>query len=112
MVLQSGHWGCLQALWNEYVQAMQRGGFSADTPMYVASGLLTYGANDGALMLAVPCCCRLVCHTSCARRHVGGKRPPPTADSPVSGAAGSEGRLAGGLPTCRKTAVRELGAER
>mmetsp|Transcript_3827 Transcript_3827/g.11047 ORF Transcript_3827/g.11047 Transcript_3827/m.11047 type:complete len:533 (-) Transcript_3827:775-2373(-) len=35
-----------EALWNAYVQAMRQAGFSRDTPMYVASGLLTYGASD------------------------------------------------------------------
>ncbi len=71
VLLQAGQCARLQALWNEYVQAMQRGGFSADTPMYVASGLLTYGANEGALMrrtlllsLGLP---YILCQTSCRR---------------------------------------------
>lgn len=46
--------GALQALWNAYVQAMRQAGFSRDTPMYVASGLLTYGASDGALTPPLP----------------------------------------------------------
>lgn len=41
-----------QAVWNAYVGSMRQAGFTADIPMYVASGLLTYGANDGALPCA------------------------------------------------------------
>lgn len=37
----------LQAVWNAYVGSMRQAGFTANVPMYVASGLLTYGANDG-----------------------------------------------------------------
>ncbi len=38
----------MQAVWNAYVQSMRQACFTPDTPMYVASGLLTYGANNGA----------------------------------------------------------------
>ncbi len=34
-------------MWNAYVGSMRQAGFTANVPMYVASGLLTYGANDG-----------------------------------------------------------------
>ncbi len=36
-----------QAVWNAYVASMRQAGFKPDVPMYVASGLLTYGASDG-----------------------------------------------------------------
>lgn len=35
-----------EAVWNAYVGSMRQAGFTANVPMYVASGLLTYGAND------------------------------------------------------------------
>ena len=38
----------LQVVWHGYVQAMRQAGFSGDLVLYVASGLLTYGANEGA----------------------------------------------------------------
>jgi len=34
-----------QALWDGYVSAMRRACFNASTPLYAASGLLTYGAS-------------------------------------------------------------------
>ena len=37
----------LQVVWHGYVQSMRQALFSADLGLYVASGLLTYGANDG-----------------------------------------------------------------
>ncbi len=37
-----------QVVWHGYVQAMRQAGFTGDLVLYVASGLLTYGANDGA----------------------------------------------------------------
>ena len=37
-----------EAVWNAYVASMRQAGFTSDVPMYVASGLLTYGASDGA----------------------------------------------------------------
>ena len=39
----------LQAAWLAYFRSMQDNGFDADTPIYVASGLLTYLNSDGAL---------------------------------------------------------------
>ena len=42
----------MQAVWRNYVQAMQQAGFSAGVGVYVASGLLTYGASQGAPLLA------------------------------------------------------------
>ena len=37
----------LQVVWHGYVQSMRQALFSPDLGLYVASGLLTYGANDG-----------------------------------------------------------------
>ena len=42
----------MQAVWRKYVQAMRQAGFSAGVGVYVASGLLTYGASQGAPLLA------------------------------------------------------------
>ncbi len=42
----------MQAVWRNYVQAMRQAGFSAGVGVYVASGLLTYGASQGAPLLA------------------------------------------------------------
>ena len=39
---------CIQVVWANYVDAMKQAGFSAGQGLYIASGLLTYGANDGA----------------------------------------------------------------
>lgn len=36
-----------QVLENEYLRAMRSSNFSPDIPVYVASGLLSYGAIDG-----------------------------------------------------------------
>lgn len=36
-----------QVVWDRYVRAMQEANFSASVGMYVASGLLTYGASQG-----------------------------------------------------------------
>lgn len=43
----------LQVVENEYLRAMRANEFSWDVAVYVASGLLTYGADDGALALGV-----------------------------------------------------------
>ena len=40
----------VQVVWHNYVQAMRTAGFSQDVVLYGASGLLTYGANDGAAL--------------------------------------------------------------
>lgn len=37
--------GGTQAVWDGYVSSMRAAGFNATTPLYVASGLLTYGAS-------------------------------------------------------------------
>ena len=37
----------LQVIWHNYIQAMRLAGFSAGVGVYVASGLLTYGARQG-----------------------------------------------------------------
>ena len=37
----------LQVVWHNYIMAMQKAGFSGNLGLYVASGLLTYGASDG-----------------------------------------------------------------
>ena len=39
--------GLVQVVWHGYVQAMRQAGFTGDLVLYVASGLLTYGANEG-----------------------------------------------------------------
>jgi hypothetical protein len=41
-----------QAVWQSYVHAMRLAGFSNNTSVYVASGLLTYGAEHGNALLA------------------------------------------------------------
>ena len=37
----------MQVVWNGYVTSMLQAGFTSDLVLYAASGLLTYGANDG-----------------------------------------------------------------
>jgi hypothetical protein len=37
-----------QVIWHLYKQAMREAKFNSSTPLYIASGLLTYGANEGA----------------------------------------------------------------
>ena len=37
----------MQVVWRGYVQSMLQAGFTSDLVLYAASGLLTYGANDG-----------------------------------------------------------------
>lgn len=37
----------VQVIWHLYKQAMKEAGFSAPTGLYIASGVLTYGADDG-----------------------------------------------------------------
>ncbi len=39
---------------NEYLRAMRSSNFTANVPVYVASGLLTYGAHDGMTLHSVP----------------------------------------------------------
>ncbi len=36
-----------QVVWRKYIQAMRQAGFGAGVGVYVASGLLTYGASQG-----------------------------------------------------------------
>ena len=43
----------LQAAWLAYFRSMQDNGFDAHTPIYVASGLLTYLDSNGALSESV-----------------------------------------------------------
>lgn len=43
----------VQVVWHGYVQAMRQAGFTGDLVLYVASGLLTYGANEGKLFVPV-----------------------------------------------------------
>ena len=38
---------CRQGLWAAYVDAMLRAGFSSEAPVYLASGLLSYGDMQG-----------------------------------------------------------------
>ncbi len=42
----------MQVVWRNYIQAMRQAGFSAVVGVYVASGLLTYGASQGTPLLA------------------------------------------------------------
>ncbi len=54
----SGRPGCcllLQAAWLAYFRSMQNNGFDADTPIYVASGLLTYLNSEGVPSGSMPC---------------------------------------------------------
>lgn len=44
-----------QVVWNGYVTSMLQAGFTSDLVLYAASGLLTYGANDG-----MHCCLPLI----------------------------------------------------
>lgn len=37
----------MQVVWRGYVQSMLQASFTSDLVLYAASGLLTYGANDG-----------------------------------------------------------------
>lgn len=37
----------MQVIWSNYIDAMRQAGFSSGTGVYVASGLLTYGASQG-----------------------------------------------------------------
>lgn len=41
-----------QVIWDRYVRAMQDAGFSDSIGVYVASGLLTYGASRGGHALS------------------------------------------------------------
>ncbi len=42
----------VQAAWLAYFQSMRSAGFDSSTPLYVASGLLTYMNASGALLVA------------------------------------------------------------
>ena len=44
---------CFQGVWGAYVTAMKQANFSADVPVYMASGLLTYGDTSGLLPMLV-----------------------------------------------------------
>lgn len=37
----------VQVIWDRYVRAMQEARFTESVGVYIASGLLTYGANEG-----------------------------------------------------------------
>ncbi len=41
----------MQVVWRNYLKAMRQAGFSAGVGVYVASGLLTYGASQGTPLL-------------------------------------------------------------
>ncbi len=43
-----------QVVWNAYVEAMTKAKFDSDTPLYVASALLTYNARGGMLLMLFP----------------------------------------------------------
>ena len=47
-----------QAFWGAYFAAMEQVTFDAATPVYVASGLLTYMDERGALVSSLLICCR------------------------------------------------------
>lgn len=53
----------MQAVWEAYEIAMQKAGLDNATPLYVASGLLTYGGRQG---LALPGELSLNAHNLCA----------------------------------------------
>jgi len=36
-----------QVVWENYIDAMKLAGFNPDQGLYIASGLLTYGASEG-----------------------------------------------------------------
>jgi hypothetical protein len=38
---------CVQVLWQRYMHGMLSSGFSATTPLYVASGVLSYAPSGG-----------------------------------------------------------------
>ena len=40
---------CLQVVWEKYIEAMKLAGFDQDQGLYIASGLLTYGASAGGV---------------------------------------------------------------
>ncbi len=37
----------VQVVWEKYIEAMQVAGFNPHQGLYIASGLLTYGASEG-----------------------------------------------------------------
>ena len=53
----------IQAVWEAYKVAMQKAGLDNATPLYVASGLLTYGGRQG---LQLPGKLSLNAHNLCA----------------------------------------------
>jgi hypothetical protein len=38
-----------QVVWEKYIEAMKLAGFDSTQGLYIASGLLTYGASDGEI---------------------------------------------------------------
>ncbi len=47
----------VQVVWRNYIQAMRQAGFGLGVGVYVASGLLTYGANEGMRPPTHSCTC-------------------------------------------------------
>ena len=45
----------VQVVWRGYVQSMLQASFTSDLVLYAASGLLTYGANDGMSCVRFSC---------------------------------------------------------
>lgn len=41
----------VQVVWRKYMETMHHATFDDQTDLYVASGLLTYGASDGQLLV-------------------------------------------------------------
>lgn len=57
---------CMQVIWNNYIHAMRQAGFSSGTGVYVASGLLTYGASQGTSLRILPCMVSAVHDPACS----------------------------------------------
>ena len=51
----SGWMWLVQVVWRGYVQSMLQASFTSDLVLYAASGLLTYGANDGMCCASFSC---------------------------------------------------------
>ena len=64
----------VQVVWRGYVQSMLQASFTSDLVLYAASGLLTYGANDGTYISFLSltylhsgaASCMLLVHTCCS----------------------------------------------
>ena len=52
--MQRGERAHLQEFWSAYLAAMDGAGYNRSTPVYVASGLLTYMSATGAIPRPMP----------------------------------------------------------